>query len=493
LWYPWFIDTSSGWIVRVGERWDDSNFTRWNADDLRAILRDIRDSFNCNCVRAFFWMDWVTQNSRETTSSYYPTSEIGSRDALHALCDIAYQENMDVELRMWGWNPKEGRNDNMLLTHTTTDFINAWVWFAKEFSRHPNVFFNLYDETTIPFSTWRDLAYNTIMQIRVAGVGHVVYVHYYYCGGEGIDWIRQFGNHYNVAFSRHEYIYHGTTEAMHRETIQIHDEGYPVTVTAGGAYDDNAAEIETYKRWWAELLNKNIGISVYTYGRPNVMGFRVQQDTFFQCPPNNQGAAFRDIGLAPPPPMQYTLSVYSTPITGIPFTLNGTTKVTPYSASLDQGTYALAMPSNLLVGSDTYNFQQWDDLSTNPSKTISLTADMAVTALYQLVVPPPAKAYLEIHAFLDSVEVVADGLIVETGTTFQTPSTIEVDSGTYTIRLTTGGITKTYTVAVAEGQTLRVDGQFAFAPPTPISPLWIGLGSVFFGSVILIKSIKPKS
>jgi hypothetical protein len=30
-------------------------------------------------------------------------------------------------------------------------------------------------------------------------------------------------------------------------------------------------------------------------------------------------------------------------------------------------------------------------------------------------------------------------------------------------------------------------------PPTPISPPWLGLASVFFGSVILIKSIEPKS
>jgi hypothetical protein len=196
--------------------------------------------------------------------------------------------------------------------------------------------------------------------------------------------------------------------------------------------------------------------------------------------------------LTPTPPVTHLLTVSSTP-TGAPIKVDGTEYPTPFSLTLLEGTHSLEAPSNLLVGSDTYNFQQWEDLSTNPTRTVNLLSDMAVSALDQLVVPPPARAYLEVHAFLDGTEIVADGLVVETGFTFQTPATIEVDPGGYTIRLTSQGVTKTYTVAVAEGQTLRVDGQFAVAPPTPISPLWIGLGSVFFGSVILIKSIKPKS
>lgn len=301
LWYPWFIDTSSGWLPRAGEKWSDINYTRWDTNALRAILRDIRDTFGCNCIRVFFWMDWVINNKNATISTLYPATEIGNRDALHALCDIAQQEGLDVELRMWGWTSPT-RKIHPLIGYTETDFINAWVWFAKEFAKHPNVMFNLYDEPDMPVNQWIALAYNTTMQIRASGVGHVIYLHYLYCGGEGINWIRQFGNHYNVAFSRHEYIYHGTTEAMHQENIQIHSEGYPVTVTAGGAFNDNPAEIETYKRWWAELLDDKIGISIYTYGRPNVMGFRVQQDTFFPCPPNNQGIAFRDIAVVPPTP-----------------------------------------------------------------------------------------------------------------------------------------------------------------------------------------------
>lgn len=292
LWYPWFLDTSSGWLPKAGEKWVDSNYTRWSPESLRAILRDIRDVFKCNMVRVFFWADWVLTNSNATMSPLYPTSEIGNRDALHTLCQIANEEGLDVELRMWDWNPTEGKSGNPLKAHTTTEFINAWVQIAKWFSVYPNVCFNLFDEANssgISWADWNSLAYNTIMQIRLANVGHVIYVHWGFSGGEGIDWIRQFSNHYQVAFSRHEYIYHGTTEAMHQDTINIKNEGYPITVTASGVYNENPTEIETYKRWWKELLDNRIGISFYTYGRPNTMGFRIQQDTPFPSPPNSVG------------------------------------------------------------------------------------------------------------------------------------------------------------------------------------------------------------
>lgn len=307
VWYPWFVDTSSGWFPCDGEKWVDGNYTTWRPDCLRAVLRNIRDVFKCNMIRLFFWMDWYLNNSNKTISSYYPTTEIGCADALHELCQIAAEEGLDVELRMWDWNPEEGKSGNPLKSHTETEFINAWIQFATDFSRHQNVCFNLYDEandTGIPWQTWKTLAYNTIMQIRQAEVGHVIYVHWGFCGGEGVNWIRDFANHYEVAFSRHEYIHHGTTEAMHQATITIHNEGYPITVTASGVFLENPAETETYRRWWTELLNNNVGISFYTYGRPNVMGFRIQQDTLFPCPPNTVGDMWIEVitGEEPPPP-----------------------------------------------------------------------------------------------------------------------------------------------------------------------------------------------
>jgi hypothetical protein len=61
--------------------------------------------------------------------------------------------------------------------------------------------------------------------------------------------------------------------------------------------------------------------------------------------------------------------------------------VTPWTGTLDEGTYKITMPQQVQVGSDIYNFKQWEDGSTNPVRTISLTSDMTVTATYELQVP----------------------------------------------------------------------------------------------------------
>lgn len=139
--------------------------------------------------------------------------------------------------------------------------------------------------------------------------------------------------------------------------------------------------------------------------------------------------------------------------------------ITPFTESLEEGTYRITMPSNVLVVEQTYNFQQWEDGSTNPIRTVNIVTDITISANYEIVIPPPEKSYIQIHAFLDSEEVIADGLIIETGYAFQTPMTIEVTPASYTIKLTYLGVTKEYTANPVEGKTIRIDGQMT--PPKP--------------------------
>lgn len=144
---------------------------------------------------------------------------------------------------------------------------------------------------------------------------------------------------------------------------------------------------------------------------------------------------------------------------------------TPYSGSLEQRTYKITMPSNILVVADTYNFKQWEDLSTSPTRTINLASDMAINAGYELVVVPPGKGNVQVHAFLNSTEIVTDGVIVELNQAFQTPATIPVDPGTYMVQVTLQGYSPiSKQVTVATGQTIRAD--FQFTVPPPISPWW---------------------
>jgi hypothetical protein len=64
------------------------------------------------------------------------------------------------------------------------------------------------------------------------------------------------------------------------------------------------------------------------------------------------------------------------------------TTITPWSGQLDEGTYRVTMPQQVQVGSDVYNFKQWEDGSTNPVRTIDLTSDTTITATYVLQAPP---------------------------------------------------------------------------------------------------------
>lgn len=151
--------------------------------------------------------------------------------------------------------------------------------------------------------------------------------------------------------------------------------------------------------------------------------------------------------------------------------------VTPWSGSVEEGTYEIAMLSNIKLGADTYNFKNWEDLNTSPIRTINLVSDMTIEATYEMVIAPLGKGYLQVHAILDSTEIEADGLIVETGQTFKTPATIEVNPGTYVVRVTYPGM-KPYeqVVSVLEGQTLRVDAQFAVTPTIPLIYIGVPVG-----------------
>jgi len=91
-----------------------------------------------------------------------------------------------------------------------------------------------------------------------------------------------------------------------------------------------------------------------------------------------------------PPPVTHTLSVSSTPIADILFTLDDQQYTTHWSGSLTEGIHTIRMPSSVIVGNDTYNFDQWRDGDPNPEKTVDLRADTSLVATYKLLTPPPA-------------------------------------------------------------------------------------------------------
>jgi hypothetical protein len=76
------------------------------------------------------------------------------------------------------------------------------------------------------------------------------------------------------------------------------------------------------------------------------------------------------------------LTVQSSPITGIPFTVDSATYTTPASITLYAGTYTVTMPQAY----GDYRFVGWEDGTRDLARTINLQADTTITAYYKIPV-----------------------------------------------------------------------------------------------------------
>jgi len=88
------------------------------------------------------------------------------------------------------------------------------------------------------------------------------------------------------------------------------------------------------------------------------------------------------VHVSPKAPPTHELSVSSSPISDVKFTLDGTNRTTPFSSSLEAGSYTVAMPLNVTVNGKEYSFVEWDNGVTSPIRSIDLTKYTAITAYY---------------------------------------------------------------------------------------------------------------
>lgn len=88
------------------------------------------------------------------------------------------------------------------------------------------------------------------------------------------------------------------------------------------------------------------------------------------------------IHVSPKAPPTHELSISSSPISGVTFTLNGANRTTPFSSSLEAGSYTVVMPLNVTIAGKVYSFVEWDNGITSPIRSIDLTKYTAITAYY---------------------------------------------------------------------------------------------------------------
>jgi hypothetical protein len=154
------------------------------------------------------------------------------------------------------------------------------------------------------------------------------------------------------------------------------------------------------------------------------------------------------------------------------------TLYTPFLEALEQGVYNVNVPPSIVSGSDTYNFKQWEDGSTNPIRTINLTSDMAITATYELLAPPPpGYHHLTIVAYNGTTNPTAGIYEIAEGTAIQvtaTPNTGYIFKH-WLLDNVIAGLDPTITVAMDADHTLVAVCE-AVSPPPKFPVLEAGLG-----------------
>ena len=120
--------------------------------------------------------------------------------------------------------------------------------------------------------------------------------------------------------------------------------------------------------------------------------------------------------------VNHNLTVNTSPVTGVPITIDGASYTSPATASLPQGTHSVTAPSQVTSGTDLYAFTGWSTGATSLTINVSLTADMTVTASYALV-----YHNLVVNSVPTGVSVTIDG------TAYTTNTTVSLKDGTHTV------------------------------------------------------------
>lgn len=135
----------------------------------------------------------------------------------------------------------------------------------------------------------------------------------------------------------------------------------------------------------------------------------------------------------------HSMTVNSGPITGVNFTIDGELHQTNWAASLMEGSHTVSMPSLWIVDTQTYNFKQWEDNNTDPSRTLSLSTDTIINATYEPYQGPFGTVNGTVIDY-DSGKPIAGATV-----TANSSSTKTTANGTYALNVAIG----TYNITVS--------------------------------------------
>jgi len=98
----------------------------------------------------------------------------------------------------------------------------------------------------------------------------------------------------------------------------------------------------------------------------------------------------------PPPTPENTLTVYTLP-SGVTFTVNNVSHMTPWSGTYENGTFvSLVMPETHTIGDSRYYWDQWSDGETDQSRTFTMDKNITLAA-YFTPAPSIASATVDVN------------------------------------------------------------------------------------------------
>ena len=135
----------------------------------------------------------------------------------------------------------------------------------------------------------------------------------------------------------------------------------------------------------------------------------------------------------------HTLSVGSSPVSGIAFTLDGQNFETPHSEELEEDSYTIAVAAETAVGGKNYAFTGWEDGVTSSERSVDLSSDLALRANYEEIVdeePEPINITAVISGVVTSSET---GDLLNGATVTVDGKSVKTDSdGLYLINISLG-------------------------------------------------------
>jgi len=182
--------------------------------------------------------------------------------------------------------------------------------------------------------------------------------------------------------------------ALVNVTISLTDSGWGVMdVEASYSLDGgsswavfDAAVSATVNRdeYVVNLQDASLSLDVNVSGAPTgaTLMVRVEATDFA----GNRGSSEESFALGAASPATYTLSVDSSPVSGVTVTVDGVTHESPFAAELVAGGHTVVVPEEVTAGGVEYAFTGWADGSSDAERSVSLSADLDLEAVYEEVV-----------------------------------------------------------------------------------------------------------